>query len=406
MTVERTFKLPPGMALNGRAIDAESAAGIGDFLVSYRPQLEANQRPTNVNCTARTAADGRFRLAVPAGRGVLEVRRIPGHYHLAGFKPGGPNQQASVLRELRGKPGDTLEVPEYRLIPEKPFLITVRDPAGHPVAGAEVVQFASQGQFEPSGRTDAAGRCELNGIDRESGFTLDVTHHTKPLGRRVVVKAEALGKAKNDELMEVTLEPCGTLVGRALGDDGKPMDFATVRLYADVEFPESGHSRSLITADVRDDGTFRFDRMIAGVSYHINILGDGHATWIGKRRKAVPGDIQNVGEIRLPWADQQMRGLVVDARGQMIVGATVGYERDPPRDEIHPPSGRHWFNQTNDYGAFRLSGLPRGTIKLIAYRRAEGDRLLRQKIRVEARAGATDVRIVLPDVDDRLRGIE
>jgi hypothetical protein len=89
---------------------------------------------------------------------------------------------------------------------------------------------------------------------------------------------------------------------------------------------------------------------------------------------ADPGDIQNLGKIRLPWSDRQLRGLVLDARGQPIAGAIDGYERDPPRDENHSPSGSRWFHQTSAHGGFRLSGFPRGTIKLIAYRRAPGNR--------------------------------
>ncbi len=279
----------------------------------------------------------------------------------------------------------------------------MRDPEGRPVAGAAVVQSVARGGSTTPARTDAAGRCALNGFDLENGLTLDVTHHSKPLGRRVVVKRTALGIAKTDEHTDVTLEPCGTLVGRVVGDDGNPVAFATVRLYAEVESPD--YNMPLVKVDVRDDGSFKFDRLIAGVSYHINIVGDDHATWIGETTKAQPGSTQNVGVIRLPWADQQLRGLVVDARGQMIVGATVGYERGASQDEMHPPSGRHWVYRTNDYGAFRLSGLPRGPIKLFV-RRPIGGGSARELIHVEAHAGATDVRIVLPDLDDRLRGVE
>ncbi len=79
------------------------------------------------------------------------------------------------------------------------------------------------------------------------------------------------------------------------------------------------------------------------------------------------------------------------------------YERNERRDEISPPQGCHWFRQTDARGRFRLSGLPRGAIKLVAYR-PEGR--VRHMIHLQARAGATDVRIVLPDVDEQLRGIE
>jgi hypothetical protein len=188
--------------------------------------------------------------------------------------------------------------------------------------------------------------------------------------------------------------------------DGRPMTFAVARLWAVIEHPASGRRMLPMTVDVQDDGTFKCDRLIAGVGYRINILGDDHATWLGDPIMVRPGENQNLGEIRVPRADQQASGVVVDARGRGIGWATVGFERDSGRDKTSPPTGCHWFVESDAHGRFRLSGLPRGTIKLIAFRRTGGDRSVRQKIHVEARAGATDVKIVLPDVDERLRGVE
>ena len=47
-----------------------------------------------------------------------------------------------------------------------------------------------------------------------------------------------------------------------------------------------------MAVDVRDDGTFVADRLIAGVSYRINILADGHANWHGDTMKAKLGEGQ------------------------------------------------------------------------------------------------------------------
>jgi hypothetical protein len=221
----------------------------------------------------------------------------------------------------------------------------------------------------------------------------------------VVVLPENPDTVKRDRTMEVMLERCGSLSGRVLDDDGAPMTYAVVRLYADIEYPASASSGLPISVEVQGDGTFCFDRLIAGVGYHLNILGDGHAVQHHLSVRARPGESQSLPEIRLPWADQFVSGIVIDARGHGISGATVGYERERRRDDISPPSGCHWFQQTDAYGRFRLSGLPRGTIKLLAHRPTEG-RSVRQMIRVQARAGAMDVRIVVPDVDERLRGIE
>jgi RNA polymerase sigma factor (sigma-70 family) len=398
--LERTFKLPPGMVITGRAVDAESGAGIGDVELIYRPGLDARQQPNNVISTARTEADGRYRLAVLPGRGVLELRKNPGRW----LKSSGSRDEARFTRSVSGKTGDTLDLPPYRLVRDQAIVVKVRDAEGRPVAGALVVYPARLVPDHSPARTDATGRCELHGVDHENGFTLDVTHPSQPLGARVVVQSDDVDIAKRNTTIEVTLKPCGSLVGRVVDDDGRPIDYAVVRLYAEIGLPDSAKSR-LISVDVRGDGTFMFDRLIAGLSYRINILGDEHATWLGDTTAAIPRGSQNLGEIRLPRADQFLSGVVVDARGQAINGATVGYERDPPRDEIFLPQGCHWFRQTDADGRFRLSGLPRGTIKLVAFRPTEG-RSKRHMIHTQARAGETDVKIVVPDVDERLRGIE
>jgi RNA polymerase sigma factor (sigma-70 family) len=398
--LERTFRLPAGMLITGRAVDAESVAGIGDVELMYRPGLEPGQQPKDIIIAARTEVDGRYRLAVPPGRGALQLRNIPGPW----FKLSGSRDEARFTRNVSGKAGDTLDLPPYRLVRDQAIVVKVRDAEGRPVAGAEVVYPARLGLDHSPARTDATGRCELHGVDHENGFTLDVTHPSQPLGARVVVQSDDADIAKRNTTIEVTLKPCGSLIGRVVDDDGRPIDYAVVRLYAGIGSPDSAKSR-LISVDVRDDGTFMFDRLIAGLSYRINILGDEHATWLGDTTTAIPRGSQNLGEIRLPRADQFLSGVVVDARGQAISGATVGYERDPPRDEIFLPQGCHWFRQTDAHGRFRLSGLPRGTIKLVAFRPTEG-RSVRHMIHTQARAGETDVRIVVPDVDERLRGIE
>ncbi len=404
-TTDQTFRLPPAMVLCGRVVDAESGAGISDAVLTYRARLEPGQEPTEITFAATTTAGGRFRLAAPPGRGVLEIRELPALYPIPRVVRRGSNIAATFTRELGGKACDKVDVPSFRLNRGKPVAIVVRDPEGRPVVGAGVAG-VNLGPVQPAARTDAQGRCELYNLDRENGFTLDVTDPTRPLGRRVAVGPDAPDNANSDGTIEVKLEPCGSLIGRVLDIDGRPTTFAVARLWAVIEYPTSGRRMLPTTVDVQDDGTFKCGRLIAGVSYRINILDDDHVTWLGDPIRARPGDIQNLGEIRLPCADQQASGVVVDARGRGVGWATVGFERDSGRDKTSPPTGSHWFLETDGHGRFRLSGLPTGTINLLAYRRRDGDRSDRQTIHVQAHAGATDVRIVLPDIDDRLRGVE
>jgi hypothetical protein len=57
---------------------------------------------------------------------------------------------------------------------------------------------------------------------------------------------------------------------------------------------------------------------------------------------------------------------------------------------------------------FHLIRLPRGPLKLTAHRKSQGtDRSIRTMVSADAQAGqSNEVRIVLPDANERLRGIE
>jgi hypothetical protein len=82
--------------------------------------------------------------------------------------------------------------------------------------------------------------------------------------------------------------------------------------------------------------------------------------------------------------------------------------RTGDRQLTAPRSGR-WFEETDGQGRFHLTTLPRGPLTLTAYRKPEGaDRSICHMVRVGARAGGQDkeLRIVLPDANERLRGIE
>jgi hypothetical protein len=175
-----------------------------------------------------------------------------------------------------------------------------------------------------------------------------------------------------------------------------------------VRYPERLGTTVATATDVRAYGSFSFDRLLAGANYRVDVSAEGHASLSGERIRANSGEINRLKELRLPAADQELNGVVVDPRGQPVAGATVGFQRTADRQLMPPRSGR-WFQQTDGQGRFHLTALPRGPLTLTAYRKPEGaDRSIRDMVRVEAQAGGqgNEVRIVLPDPNERLRGIE
>jgi hypothetical protein len=362
-TIERDFTLPAGLIVTGRVADQDAGAGIGGAELNFRPRPEPGRIPSYFGFRTTTELDGRFRMVVSAGRGTVEIWKLPPAYLDPLSYATGPNADPHFKLEFSGKPGDTVRDLTFRLEPGKVITLIVLDPEGEPVAGAEVHRRNRTSSNEAPGRTNAAGQCELTGVDRTKGVTVDVIHPSRPLG-----PAWSSGPT--------------------------------------IPTPKKRDTRSKSSSSAPP-------RLPVGLStrkpsYYVHISADGHASSGSERIRAKPGEIHRLNEFRLPVADQELRGIVVDPRGQPVTGAIVGFRRTGDRQLTAPRSGR-WFEETDGQGRFHLTTLPRGPLKLTAYRKPEGaDRSIRNLVRVDARASAqgNELRIVLPDANERLRGIE
>ena len=120
-----------------------------------------------------------------------------------------------------------------------------------------------------------------------------------------------------------------------------------------------------------------------------------------------PGQPVRLVDFRLTICDQEVKGIVVDPRGKPLSGIVVDYDRDDHASEFDPPAGGVWFQDSGANGRFHLTSLPRGPIKLKVDREPDGaDRQIKDMRYVDVRPGQSEVRIEMPDANDRLRGIE
>ncbi len=119
-----------------------------------------------------------------------------------------------------------------------------------------------------------------------------------------------------------------------------------------------------------------------------------------------PGQPVRLDDFRLPIADQQVHGIVVDSRGNPLPGVMVSCQRTNQSTPFYAPSGGRWFQDTDAAGRFRLNSLPRVPIKLMVYRRQDGGGLISGIRYVDVGPQQTEIRIEMPDENDRLRGVE
>ncbi len=394
--VERTFQLPKGATITGQVTDAATGRGVEGVELRYDAQIEPGEVWSFFGLGGKTDREGRYRFVAPAGSGKLEVVGVPPGYPPLPMRGVGEPAGSRFSHDVRSSKGETAEadftIPHGQGVPLRALGLD-----GQPVEGAEVRLMSLFQNDKVVGRTDADGRFELVGLDPAKQHTADVTHPTRLIGARVIVPTQP------NAAIELKLAPLGSVASRVLDGAGRPLEGAAVLLYNDMEFPERyGMPVGNTLAD--RTGQFRFDRLIAGVEYYLNVKADGHANATSERFQVKPGKAPIVAEFRLPATTQTLDGFVVDPRGNRLAKVSVGVK--PDYSTRYTPSGR-FFEDTDGRGEFHLDGLPGGELTVMVYRRPEGaDLTIKHMIRVKVQAGSKDVRIVLPDANARLQGIE
>ena len=408
---EHNFILPKGLVLRGRVVDGTTGRGVEKALLYFVPDEEEGKIPTVFGFSEETDADGRYRLVVPAGRGVIDVRTLPEPFTPPQSRYAGQPREPKFSRPVAGRGGDTLEVAEFRLMRGRVVTLRVIDLDGRPVANAQVYVRDMSRRFDVApGRTDAEGQYEAIGLSPDHGTVIDITAANRPLGATLEIAERETGGGETQSL-EVRLQPLVSLTGRVLDVAGKPLVGPLLHLYRDVTDPEqSGQSFGMQVETrhrVEDDGTYKFDRLIPGATYNVDVEVEGHAKMSGQYVKIKPGQPVHVDDFRLPLADQPVKGIVVDARGKPLAGVTVSYKQRDWAQPLYAPAGGVWFQDTNAFGRFQLNSLPRGPIQLMVYSSpGAGEREIRKIKYVDVPPERSELRIELPDPNDRLRGID
>lgn len=403
---EHDLVLPRGLILTGRVVDGSTGQGVENVGVGFTPKPEPGQTPTYFGFAEKTKADGRFRIVVPPGRGTLNLQAVPTAFGQPEQRAVGQPADPNFSRDAAGKAGQTVEVAAFRLIRGGVVVLRIVDTDGRPVANAQVdVRDLSRGFNPAPGRSDADGRYEVTGLSPEYDTVIDVIAADKALGTTVEVPGTAA------KPLEVRLQSLASLIGRVLDEEGKPIAGPVLHLYRDVQYPGDSHRSFGISVGtlnaVKDDGSYAFDRLIPGATYNTQVEVGGYAKGSSNHVKAKPGETLRLDDYRLPAVDQEVRGFVVDKAGKPVRGATVSYQQRDQSRPLYAPTGAVWFQATDASGHFRLSGLPRGPIRLMAYLRPEGSHRAIQDIKyVDVSRGQAEVRIELRDPNERLRGVD
>jgi protocatechuate 3,4-dioxygenase beta subunit len=355
--------------VHGRVVDATGHPAPG-AQVSFRTRSprgsagSADLDAAGLTGSTPSGADGRFDLHV-----------LPGEVALAAERDG---RRARQVLPMVGA-GQTLSGVELVLDAGGGLVGVVHDPAGQPVAHAQVVAETAGAPgalfARTSATTDASGRFEIRDLPpgparleaRASGFA--------PSPR---TDAESRADAAGPEVV-LTLRPALALRGRVVDPDGQPLEGARVLARAGGSLLDAPVARS------DADGRFAFTELGVG-PYDLDASAEGYGT-VFKRGVAVPGEGI---ELRLP-AVGGLAGTVSDERGGPVADFKVRWRSILLAQDGPGQGGENRFLAAD--GAFRLEGLSPGDYDVLVVAPGRAPAELRVTVSPGAYADAS-VRLV------------
>jgi uncharacterized GH25 family protein len=357
-----------GRTLTGVKVEL-GKGGVAEISVT---ELDGNRPVGGTNVNIRNTVTNQQFALVAGEDGMIRKRLAPGEYKVTYVsKRDYPYQQINTTFTIED--GKTCPV-EVQLKGYPRLSGTVRDERGRPVAGARI-------KVCPLGRSeaisDAEGRYEVR------WETAELARGTAPF---VVARhfeqnlAGAVEFADDTKIVDITMMPGVTCVGKVVDPNGKPIENAEVYL----TFWSSGTGSSMARQKniTNAEGYYEIRAVPRHVRYSVNAKAEGYGEDYVRISTEDAKDRFEVEPISLAKANLSVSGIVVDTDDKPVANAEI-YCQD-----LGQPYRR---TQTDPNGRFTLENVCAGKIRINASTRtapqAHG--------RIETEGGATDVRIVV-----------
>jgi hypothetical protein len=325
-----------GVVITGRITDKVTGRPIKDAGISYNPlagnsffnKASGNNSDSFSGNACNTYADGRYRLVVLPGPGLItaqvgirgdmtskyaRVRLDPKDKPRAYLRQVDRMGEAfttadgsirflmdqSACRVIEPAAGTAALTCDLQFDPGRSLSGTVVDPDGKPLAGCMAVGLTAT--YDHATTLPTAGFTAI-ALDPERPRTVAFLHKDRKLAAVV-----ALAGTEATPLV-VKLEPCGTVTGRVLDADGRPIagaevvvGYYTMRLGAlAIGIPRGIHSFGP-TAEADRDGRFRIDGVIADQAFGVGFRHKGGILDAGQgepNHRAKSGAVIDLGDFR------------------------------------------------------------------------------------------------------------
>jgi protocatechuate 3,4-dioxygenase beta subunit len=327
-SITADIDLIAGIPLGGQVTDAVTKRPVKGAKVYYYP-LQPNRYAARISyniflgaSSATTRGDGSFRLVVLPGPGVVTLECSGKHPYMPalvtdaelkdffkdkdfpsggdGFSlvtaPGKDGRIGGIVQERYQalaliNPEEKVESLKQNLTvqPGRTLTGTILGTDGKPLAGATI---DVQGFGPPYGdRLPTASFTLTNLNPRRAPLEVEFRHKEKGLGLLKEIRCDAA------EPLTVQLQPYGSVIGRILDKDGKPLPDVPMRIYHPGE--------TEIRRKTDRDGGFRVDELVVGRTYAllspvggaILTLEDGKVISLPKFT-IEPGKVKDLGDAK------------------------------------------------------------------------------------------------------------
>lgn len=364
-----TVTIPAGVAVRGVVVDQDQQPVAG-------ARIWLSDRWSWRNGQVVTHSDE---------RGQFHLRSVEANHYIGARARG---RTPSALTMVSGEAGEELDVRLVVVGHGATVEGTVRDRQGKVIAGALVLvgrddqehrSLSADGIVTPDWapflcRTDAEGRYRADDVGlgplpvqaRAAGFG--------PARQTIETVADGMHR------VDLTLEQAGTIAGKFVDANGKPLSGVAVLAFA----ADPGAATAPTYDEVMNNGGWgEFHRirgsMLANGAYRVEDVPPGAVCVIAG--KPNHGQAQAILQVRsgatVEWspflsAALQLSGRVVDAAGQPLQQWTVRINREDGAERTEHGPRYHW-TQTDQDGKFSFDRRPSVPHEVIAYERLGKD---------------------------------
>ncbi len=286
-TARLDITLKRGVWVEGKVINRATGKPVKAVVVYYpfRDNLGVKECPdasflnNNVSDEVEfpTDAQGRFRSVALPGGGILAVSvKEPGYVndkrldsktagnvlHIADFSYYMYPYHALV--PIDAPVGKTLAIPDITLTPGRTQHIKIAASDGRPVRGHGILCLQA-GSL--AGETVKGSEWTFIHVNPGKAESLIISHADRSLGATVDLKGD------EPDPVQLVLQPCGTVTGRLVDEDGKPR--RDVSLAVNQRYISRGSSTGSERMDglkTGPDGRFRIKDLVPGLTYNLEVI--------------------------------------------------------------------------------------------------------------------------------------